>query len=88
VEVAGKTSSLHTLYDWVASVTLVTHAAAEKAGLKRVRQPTSAVAGLSGGCTVVNFHYMVPVVDGDGRAGREGHGHGPHRRPGRHGRAY
>jgi hypothetical protein len=22
------------------------------------------VAGLSGGCTVVNFHYMVPVVDG------------------------
>jgi hypothetical protein len=30
----------------------------------QVRQPTSAVAGLSGGCTEVDFHYMVPVVDG------------------------
>jgi hypothetical protein len=67
VEVAGKTSRLHTLYDWGASVTLVTHSAAEKAGLKRVRQPTSAVAGLSGGCTVVDFHYMVPVIDRDGK---------------------
>jgi hypothetical protein len=65
VEVAGKTSRLHTLYDWGATVTLVTHAAAEKAGLKRVRQPTSAIAGLSGGCTMVDSYYMVPVVDGD-----------------------
>jgi hypothetical protein len=53
------------LYDWGTTVTLVTHGAAEKAGLKQVRQPTSAVAGLSGGCTVVDFHYMVPVVNGD-----------------------
>jgi hypothetical protein len=43
----------------------VTHAAAEKAGLKRVRQPPSAIAGLSGGCTLVDSYYMVPVVDGD-----------------------
>jgi hypothetical protein len=67
VEVAGKTSHLHALYDWGASVTLVTHAAVEEAGLKRVRQPTSAVAGLSGGCTVVDAHYMVLVVDGGDR---------------------
>jgi hypothetical protein len=40
VEVAGKASRLHTLYDWGATVTLVTHAAAEKVRLKRVRQPT------------------------------------------------
>jgi hypothetical protein len=53
--------SPHTLYDWGASVPLVT----EKAGLKWVRQPTSAVAGLSGRCIVVDFHYMVLVVDGD-----------------------
>ena len=25
------------------------------------------VAGLSGGCTVVDFHHMMPVVDGDDR---------------------
>jgi hypothetical protein len=65
MEVAGKASHLHTLYDWGATVTLVTHAAAEKAGLKRVRQPNSAIAGMSGGCTMVNSYYMVPVVDGD-----------------------
>ncbi len=56
VEVAGKTIHLHTLYDWGATVTLMTHTAAEKAGLKRLRQPTSAIAGLSGGCTMVNSY--------------------------------
>jgi hypothetical protein len=65
VEVAGKASHLHTLYDWGATVTLVTHVAAEKAGLKRVRQPISAIAGLSGGCTTVDSYYMVLVVDRD-----------------------
>jgi hypothetical protein len=39
VEVAGKTSRLHTLYNWGATVTLVTHAGTKKAGLKWVRQP-------------------------------------------------
>ncbi len=56
VEVAGKTSHLHTLYDWGATVTLMTHTAAKKAGLKRLRQPTSAIAGLSGGCMMVNSY--------------------------------
>jgi hypothetical protein len=65
VEVAGKASRLHTLYDWGATVTLVTHAAAERAGLRRVRQPAAAIAGLSGRCTMVDSYYMVPVVDGD-----------------------
>jgi hypothetical protein len=45
----------------------VTHAAAEKAGLKRVRQPTAALAGLSGGYTMVDSYYMVPVLDGDNK---------------------
>jgi hypothetical protein len=36
VEVAGKTSRLLGIYNWGATVTLVTHAAAKKAGLKRV----------------------------------------------------
>ncbi len=25
------------------------------------------MAGLSGGCTLVDFHHMMPVVDGDDR---------------------
>ena len=65
VEGAGKVARLHTLYDWGATVTLVAHAAAEKAGLKRVRQPAAAIAKLNGRCTMVDSFYMVPVVDGD-----------------------
>jgi len=30
-----------------------------------VRHPTAAIAELSGGCTMVDSYYMVPVVDGD-----------------------
>jgi hypothetical protein len=65
VEGAGKAGCLHTLYDWGATVTLVTHAAAERAGLKRMRQPAAAIAGLGGRCTMVDSYYMVRVVDGD-----------------------
>ncbi len=65
MEVAVRASHLHTLYDWGATVTLVTHATAEKVGLKRARQPTAAIAGLSGGCTMVDSYYMVQVPDGD-----------------------
>jgi hypothetical protein len=64
VEVAGKTTHLHALYDLGA---LVTHVAAEEARLERMRQPTVAVAGWNGRCTMVGFHYMVPIVDGDDR---------------------
>jgi hypothetical protein len=65
VEGAGGASSLHALYDWGATVTLVTHAAAAKAGLEKRAQVAAAVAGLGGCCTAVDSYYMVPVVDGD-----------------------
>jgi hypothetical protein len=65
VEGAGKASYLHALYDWGATVTLVTHAAAVKAGLERKRQVPAAIAGLGGRCTMVDSYYMVPVVGGD-----------------------
>jgi hypothetical protein len=65
VEGAGKVGRLHTLYDWGATVTLVTHSAAEKAGLKPVRQSATAIAGLGGKCTMVDSYYMVPVIDRD-----------------------
>ncbi len=65
MEGAGKAGRLHALYDWGATVTLVTHAAAKKAGLERRRQPAAAIAGLGGRCTMVDSYYMVPVVDGN-----------------------
>jgi hypothetical protein len=65
VEGAGKESRLHALYDWGATVTLVTHAAAVKAGLERKRQTPAAIAGLGGRCTMVDSYYMVPVIDGN-----------------------
>jgi hypothetical protein len=65
VEGSGKASRLHTLYDWGATVTLLTHAGAVKAGLERKRQTPAAIAGLGGRCTMVDSYYMVPVVDGD-----------------------
>ncbi len=65
VEGTGKASRLHSLYDWGATVTLVTHAAAEKAGLERRRQTPVAIAGLGGRCTMVDSFNMVPVVDGN-----------------------
>ncbi len=65
VEGAGKASHLHAFYDWGATVTLVTHAAAVKAGLERKRQTPAAIAGLGGWCTMVDSYYMVPVVDGN-----------------------
>jgi hypothetical protein len=64
VEGAGKAGRLHALYNWGATVTLVTHAAAEKAGVERNRQPAAAIAGLGSRCTMVNSYYMVLVVDG------------------------
>ncbi len=48
VRSAGDTNSLHALYDWGATVTLVTHAAAAKGGLERKKQVAAAVAGLGG----------------------------------------
>ncbi len=65
MEGAGKAGRLHALYNWGATITLVTHAAAEKAGLRRMRQPVAVIAGLGGRCTMVDSYYMVPVVDGD-----------------------
>jgi hypothetical protein len=66
VKSAGDANSLHTLYDWGATVTLVTHAAAAKVGQERKRQVAAAVAGLGRRCTMVDSYYMVPVVDGNG----------------------
>jgi hypothetical protein len=65
VKGAGEANSLHALCNWGATVTLVTHAAAAKAGLERKRQVSAAIAGLGSRCTMIDSYNMVPVVDGN-----------------------
>ncbi len=67
VEGAGKVGHLHALYDWDATVTLVTHTATGKAELEWRRQPAAAMAGLGGRCTMVNSYYMVLVINGNNK---------------------
>ncbi len=76
---AGKANSLHALYDWGAMVTLVTHAAAAKAGLERKRQVSAAIAGLGGRCTMVDSYYGAGCRRQRCGESGEGAGHGPHR---------
>jgi hypothetical protein len=63
-EVAGKTYRLHTLHDWGATQTLITHDAADRAGLTPIRHSARLVSGLGGKCLESTCFYVVPFVDG------------------------
>jgi hypothetical protein len=63
-EVAGKTHRLHTLHDWGATLTLITHDAADRAGLTPIRHSARLVSGLGGKCLESTCFYVVPFVDG------------------------
>ncbi len=62
-EVAGKTQSLHNLHDWGATLTLITHDAADRAGLTPIRHSARLVSGLGGRCLESTCFYVVPFVD-------------------------
>jgi hypothetical protein len=55
-EVAGKT-------DWGATLTLITHDAADRAGLTPIRHSARLVSGLGGKCLESTCFYVVPFVD-------------------------
>ncbi len=61
-EVAGKTHRLHTLHDWGATLTLITHDAADRAGLTPIRH-SRLVSGLGGKCLESTCFYVLPFVD-------------------------
>jgi hypothetical protein len=63
-EVAGKTYHLHTLHDWGATQTLITHDAADRAGLTPIRHSARLVSGLGGKCLESTCFYVLPFVDG------------------------
>jgi hypothetical protein len=60
--VAGKTHYLHALHDWGASKTLITHDAADRAGLTPIRHSARLVSGLGGKCLESTCFY---IVDGN-----------------------
>ena len=62
-EVAGKTHRLHALHDWGATLTLITHDAADRAGLTPIRHSARLVSGLGGKCLESTCFYVVPFVD-------------------------
>ncbi len=64
-EVAGKTYYLHALHDWGATQTLITHDAADGAGLTPIRHSARLVSGLGGECLESTCFYVVPFVDGN-----------------------
>ena len=57
-EVAGKTHYLHALHDWGASKTLITHDAADRAGLAPIRHAARLVTGLGGECCESTCFYV------------------------------
>ncbi len=63
-EVAGKTHYLHALHDWGASKTLITHDAADRAGLTPIRHSARLVSGLGGKCLESTCFYVIPFMDG------------------------
>jgi hypothetical protein len=60
VEVNGISQQLQVLYDWGATVSLITHEAAKRTGLQLIRQQTKCVSGFNGVKIASTCFYMVP----------------------------
>jgi hypothetical protein len=65
LEVNGISQQLHMLYNWGATITLITHEAAKRTGLQPIQQQRKSVLGLKGVKIASTCFYMVPMVDCD-----------------------
>jgi hypothetical protein len=63
VEIGGRNQQLQVLYDSGATVTLITHEAADRTGLQPIWQQLKSVSGLNGVVVASSCFYMVPMVD-------------------------
>jgi hypothetical protein len=63
VEIGGRSQQLQVLYDSGATLTLITHEAADRTGLQHIRQQLKSVSGLNGVVVSSSCFYMVPMVD-------------------------
>ncbi len=66
LEVNGNLTSLHTLYDWESSNTLVRIESARGIGLQGVRAPRQAIKGYQGVGAITDSVYYLPLLDVDG----------------------
>ena len=63
MEIGGRSQQLQVLYDSGATLTLITHEAADRTGLQPIRQQLKSVSGLNGVVVPSSCFYMVPMVD-------------------------
>ncbi len=63
VEIGGRSQQLQVLYDSGATLTLITHEAADRTGLQSIRQQLKSVSGLNRVVVSSSCFYMVPMVD-------------------------
>ncbi len=66
LEVNGNLTSLHTLYDWESTNTLVRKESARRIGLQGVRAPRQAIRGYQGEGLITDSVYYLPLLDVDG----------------------
>ncbi len=66
LEVNGIMTSLHTLYDWESTTTLVRNESARKIGLQAVRTPRQAIKRYKGEVLITDSDYYLPLLDADG----------------------
>jgi hypothetical protein len=66
LEVNGNLTSLHTLYNWESTNTLVRKESARRIGLQGVRAPRQAIKGYQGEGLITDSVYYLPLLDVDG----------------------
>ncbi len=66
LEVNENLTSLHTLYDWESTNTLVRKESARRIGLQGVRAPRQAIKGYQGEGLITDSVYYLPLLDVDG----------------------
>jgi hypothetical protein len=66
LEVNGNLTSLHTLYDWESTNTLVRKESARRIGLQGMRAPRQAIKGYQGEGLITDSIYYLPLLDVDG----------------------
>ncbi len=66
MEAEGVLHSLHTLYDWGSTVTLVRRESARRMGLRPVRTGRRSVRGFEGRTVDIDSCHFLPLVDARG----------------------
>jgi hypothetical protein len=63
MEVNRRTQQLHVLHNWAATVTLITHEAADRTGQQPIWQQTKSMSWLNEFKIASTCFYMVPLLD-------------------------